>query len=68
MKQSHLIGLATPLLLSAGTLATAERFTNMHFGESITFLMPVAPCKNTPHHITVMSTGLKVSGILKPGI
>jgi hypothetical protein len=26
MKQSHLIGLATPLLLSAGTLATAERF------------------------------------------
>ena len=31
MKQSHLIGLATPLLLSAGTLATAERFYQYAF-------------------------------------
>lgn len=31
MKQSHLIGLATPLLLSAGTLATAESFYQYAF-------------------------------------
>ena len=68
MKQSHLIGLATPLLLSAGTLATAERFYQYAFRRINYIPMPVAPCKNTPHHITVMSTGLKVSGILKPGI
>ena len=68
MKQSHLIGLATPLLLSAGTLATAESFINMHFAALTIFQTRGVRCKSMRLHIIAMSTGSKVRPILRHGI